>query len=84
MLRLFATVKEIFITKVFRFKKISIKQAIFIIEIFSTYVKAHTQKKKSPLSTVGPLLAQQNSVRIKDLKKKFAGENNRGFLLHSC
>ena len=45
MLRLDATTKKRYNGKLFKFKKISIKQAFFINEIFSSRVKAPTQKK---------------------------------------
>jgi hypothetical protein len=40
MLRLDATTKQRYDGKLFKFKKISIKQAFFINEIFSSRVKA--------------------------------------------
>ena len=43
MLRLDATTKKRFDGKLFKFKKFSIKQAIFIKEIFPPRVKAPTQ-----------------------------------------
>ena len=46
VLRMGATLKELFITKLSNFKKISIKQAIFIIKIVSIYVKGHKLQKK--------------------------------------
>ena len=46
MLRLQATQKKRWLTFDFKFKKISIKQAIFINEILSFQVKAHTHTKK--------------------------------------
>jgi hypothetical protein len=45
MLRLDATQKKRCLAFDFKFKKSSIKQAIFIIEFFSSRVKAYTQKK---------------------------------------
>ena len=45
MLRLDATTKKRYNEKLFKFKKFSIKQAFFINEIFSSRVKASTQKK---------------------------------------
>jgi hypothetical protein len=45
MLRLDATVKKKYDGKLFKFKKFSIKQAIFITDIFPSRVKAAKQKK---------------------------------------
>jgi hypothetical protein len=45
MLRLDATTKQRYDGKLFKFKKISIKQAFFINEIFSSRVKAAKQKQ---------------------------------------
>ena len=45
MLRLDATTKKRWLTLLFKFKKFSIKQAIFINEILSFQVEVHKQKK---------------------------------------
>ena len=47
MLRLDATAKKRYDSKLFKFKKFSIKLLIVIIEFFSSCVKATTQKKTS-------------------------------------
>jgi hypothetical protein len=44
MLRLDATPQKRWLAFDFKFKKFSIKQALFIIGIFSSRIKAHTQK----------------------------------------
>jgi hypothetical protein len=45
MLRLDATSQKRWLAFDFKLKKFSIKQAIFISEMFSSRVKVHTQKK---------------------------------------
>jgi hypothetical protein len=52
MLRLDATTKKRFDGKLFKFKNVSIKQVFFINEIFSSRVKAGTQKKLKFFFTV--------------------------------
>ena len=47
MLRLDATTKKRFDGKLFKFKKFSSKQAFFIIDILSSRIKVHKQKKTS-------------------------------------
>ena len=69
MLRLDATTKKRYNGKLFKFKKFSIKQAIFITDIFPSRVKAPKQKKLKFYFTIGKILLTHSGIVLFECRR---------------